>query len=344
MTTKLTLTHPDDYHLHLRDGDILQKLLPYTAQAFERAIIMPNLRPPITSVKEANAYRERIMRVLPEEMSFTPLMTLYLTDKTTVDEIKKAKDSGIINAIKLYPAGATTNSDAGVTNFDNVQDVFEAMIEANLPLLIHGEVTDPDVDVFDKEAVFVETILDPLHKRVPELKIVLEHISCKESAQYITEANESLAATVTAHHLLMNRNDIFRGGINPHHYCLPILKSEDDRQAIVKAATSGNPKFFLGTDSAPHPQSAKEGANGFAGVYTASVALPLYAEAFEAVGALDKLEAFASFYGADFYGLPRNSDTITLAKEEWQVPESHPLESGVVIPVRAGTTLAWKVL
>ena len=337
---RLTLTRPDDWHLHLRDGAMLAAVLPDTARRFGRAIVMPNLKPPVRTVADANAYRERILAALPAGMAFEPLMTLYLTDNTDPAEIARAKASGGVQAVKYYPAGATTNSDSGVTDIRKVDAVLAAMEEAGLPLLLHGEVTDADVDVFDREAVFIDRILAPLMRRLPRLKVVLEHITTRQAAEFVTAAPANVAATVTAHHLLYNRNAMFQGGIRPHYYCLPVLKRETHRAALIEAATGGNPKFFLGTDSAPHPKGAKECACGCAGIYTAHAALELYAEAFDGAGALDRLEAFASFHGPDFYGLPRNTGTVTLVKETTPLAADHP--SGVV-PLRAGESLAWRL-
>jgi dihydroorotase len=343
MMNKISLTRPDDWHLHLRDGAAMAAVLPDTAQQFARAIVMPNLRPPVTTTELASAYRQRILDAVPAGMAFEPLMTLYLTDNTSADEIAKAKASGFIHGVKLYPAGATTNSDSGVTNLDHCEKALAAMERLGVPLLTHAEVTDNDVDVFDRERVFIERHMIPLLKKFPALKIVFEHITTKDAADFVTAAPSNVAATITAHHLLMNRNDMFKGGIQPHHYCLPILKREEHRVALVKAAISGNPKFFLGTDSAPHAKHTKEAACGCAGMYTAHTAMELYAEAFEKENALDKLEGFASFYGADFYGLPRNTDQITLVKENWKVPESLPFDGDTLVPLRAGQTLAWKL-
>ncbi|MCB1822880.1 MAG: dihydroorotase, partial [Candidatus Competibacteraceae bacterium] len=306
----LTLTRPDDWHLHVRDGAALRVVVPHSARQFARAIIMPNLRPPVTTTEQALAYRTRIVDAVSPSMDFQPLMTLYLTDHTSPAEIARAQSSGYVHAVKLYPAGATTNADAGVTAIEKVSPVLEAMQAQGMPLLVHGEVTDPAVDVFDRESVFIARVLIPLIRDFPELKVVMEHITTQEAADFVRDAPVTVAATITAHHLLYNRNALFQGGVRPHYYCLPVLKRERHRQALVKAATSGNPKFFLGTDSAPHPRQGKETACGCAGCYTAHAALELYAEAFEAAGALDKLEAFASFHGADFYGLPRNTATI----------------------------------
>ena len=344
MTKTLTITRPDDWHLHLRDGAALKAVLPDTARQFARAIVMPNLRPPVITTELAIAYRARILEALPTDMQFESLMTLYLTDNTSAEEIAKAKASGLIHGVKLYPAGATTNSDSGVTSLDKCTPALEAMEKLGMPLLVHAEVTDSDVDVFDRERVFIERNMIPLLKKFPALKIVFEHITTKDAADFVTEASSNVAATITVHHLLMNRNDMFKGGIQPHHYCLPILKREAHRLALIAAATSGNAKFFLGTDSAPHAKSTKENACGCAGMYTAHTAIELYAEAFENVGALDKLEGFASFYGADFYGLPRNKTQITLVKQSWIVPDSLPFDEDVLVPLRAGQCVAWKVI
>ena len=345
MTQILTLTRPDDWHLHVRDGDALNTVVPHTAAQFGRAIIMPNLRPPITTTAAALAYRDRIRAAVPPNLQFEPLMTLYLTDLLPPDEIRRARDAGIV-AAKLYPAGATTNSDAGVTDLRKTYQTLEAMQREGLLLLVHGEVTAPEIDLFDREAVFIDTQLIPLRRDFPELKIVFEHITTREAAQYVLEADHFTAATVTAHHLLYNRNAIFTGasgsGLRPHYYCLPVLKRETHRLALVDAATSGSPKFFLGTDSAPHPAHLKEHASGCAGCYTAHAAIELYAQAFEAAGALDRLEAFASFHGADFYGLARNTGTLTLKREAWTVPESFAFGEARLKPLCAGETLAWK--
>ena len=341
----LTITRPDDWHLHLRDGDALKAVLPDTAKQFARAIVMPNLRPPVTTTELAVTYRQRILDALPAGLQFEPLMTLYLTDKTSAAEIAKAKASGIVHGVKLYPAGATTNSDSGVTNLGHCVEALAAMEKLGVPLLTHAEVTDGDVDVFDRERVFIERNMIPLLKKFPNLKVVFEHITTKDAADFVKEAPSNVAATITAHHLLMNRNDMFKGGIQPHHYCLPILKREEHRVALVKAAISGNAKFFLGTDSAPHAKHTKEAACGCAGMYTAHTALELYAEAFENAGALDKLEGFASFYGADFYGLPRNAEKVTLSKQSWQVPDNLPyIDGDTLVPLRAGQNLSWKML
>ena len=344
LITTLAIARPDDWHLHLRDGAALKAVLPDTARQFARAIVMPNLRPPITTTDLAIAYRERILAALPIGAQFEPLMTLYLTDNTSADEIKKAKSSGIIHGVKLYPAGATTNSDSGVSDLSKCATALEAMQALGLPLLVHAEVTDADVDVFDRERVFIDRHMMPLLKRYPSLKIIFEHITTKDAADFVTSSPSNVAATITAHHLLMNRNDMFKGGIQPHHYCLPILKRESHRLALVKAATSGNKKFFLGTDSAPHARNTKEAACGCAGMYTAHAAIELYAEAFEAADALDKLEAFASFYGADFYGLPRNTQQIRLQKSSWTVPNELPMGNESLVPLRAGQQVHWKLL
>lgn len=341
---KITITRPDDWHLHLRDGDALKAVVPDTARQFARAIVMPNLRPPVTTAELAIAYRERILEALPLGAKFEPLMTLYLTDNTSADEIAKAKACGLVHGVKLYPAGATTNSDSGVTSLDKCAPALAAMEKLGMPLLVHAEVTDSDVDVFDRERVFIARNMVPLLKKYPALKVVFEHITTKDAADFVMESSDNVAATVTAHHLLMNRNDMFKGGIQPHHYCLPILKREEHRLALVRAVTSGNPKFFLGTDSAPHAKHAKEAACGCAGMYTAHTAMELYAEAFDAANALDKLEGFASFYGADFYGLPRNTEQITLVKGEWKVPGSLPYDGGVLVPLRAEQMVYWKFL
>ncbi|KQW02563.1 dihydroorotase [Rhizobacter sp. Root1221] len=340
--TTLTLTRPDDWHLHVRDGAALASVVPHTARQFGRAIIMPNLKPPVTTAAQAVAYRERILAAVPAGVSFEPLMTLYLTDVLPPDEIVRAKAAGV-TAVKLYPAGATTNSDAGVTDLRKTYATLEAMQREGLPLLVHGEVTDSDIDLFDREKAFIDAKLIPLRRDFPELKIVFEHITTREAADYVRAADRFTAATVTAHHLLYNRNAIFTGGIRPHYYCLPVLKREEHRRALVAAATSGSDRFFLGTDSAPHATHLKEHATGCAGCYTALSALELYAEAFEAAGALDKLEGFASFHGPAFYGLPRNTGTVTLRKQPWQLPESLPFGETELKPLRGGETLAWKV-
>ena len=339
----LTITRPDDWHVHVRDGDALQTVVPHTAAQFGRAIIMPNLRPPVTTAAQALAYKSRIQAAVPPGVAFEPLMVLYLTDNLPPDEIKRAKDAGVV-AVKFYPAGATTNSDAGVTDLRKTYKTLEAMQREGLLLLVHGEVTSPDIDLFDREAVFIDTQLIPLRRDFPELKIVLEHITTKEAAHYVRDADRFLAATITAHHLLYNRNAIFTGGIRPHYYCLPVLKRETHRLALVEAATSSQPRFFLGTDSAPHPAHLKEHASGCAGCYTAHAAMELYAEAFDAAGALDQLEAFASFHGADFYGLPRNQGTVTLKRESWTPPESFAFGEALLKPLRSGEALAWRLV
>jgi dihydroorotase len=342
MTDTLTLTRPDDWHVHLRDGAAMQSVLADTARVFGRAIVMPNLRPPVVTVADAATYRERLLAAAAGT-SFEPLMTLYLTDNTRPDEIRRARECGFVNAVKYYPAGATTNSDSGVTELTKAYPAIAAMEEVGLPLLLHGEVVDPEVDVFDREAVFIDRHLTRLLKDFPRLKVVLEHITTRQAAEFVAAASATVAATVTVHHLLYNRNAMFRGGIRPHLYCLPVLKREQHRQALVAAAVSGNPKFFLGTDSAPHAVGAKETACGCAGIYSAHAAIELYAEAFEGAGALDRLEAFASFYGADFYGLPRNGDTITLKRESWSAPASLKLGDETLVPLRAGEPIRWRV-
>lgn len=339
--TQLTLTRPDDWHLHLRDGAMMAAVLPDSARRFARAIIMPNLTPPITTVELARSYRERILAALPKGVDFEPLMTLYLTEATTPDDIAEARASSFVHAIKYYPAGATTNSASGVIDLRHCYPVFEAMQKHHMPLLMHGEVTDPDVDMFDREPVFVQRHLTALRRDFPDLRMVLEHITTREAAQFVRDAPAHVGATITPHHLLMNRNAIFVGGLHPHHYCLPILKRESHRQALVEVAISGDPSFFLGTDSAPHPRHAKESACGCAGIYSAHAAIELYAEAFEAAGALDKLEAFASVHGADFYGLPRNTDSITLRKQPWTVPDEIDFGGTPGVPLRAGEQIAW---
>ncbi|MBM3391684.1 MAG: dihydroorotase [Betaproteobacteria bacterium] len=339
----LTLTRPDDWHLHLRDGAALATVVPHTARQFARAIVMPNLKPPVTTVAQAAAYRERILGAVPQGLTFAPLMTLYLTDNTPAAEIDRAKASGIVHAVKYYPAGATTHSDAGVTAVENCFATLARMEETGLPLLVHGEVTDAEVDIFDRERVFIERVLAPLLQRFPRLRLVLEHITTLEGVQFVEAMGPNVGGTLTAHHLLLNRNALLAGGVRPHHYCLPVLKRETHRRALVKAAVSGNPKFFLGTDSAPHARGTKETACGCAGCYTALAALELYAEAFEAAGALDRLEAFASFHGADFYGLPRNTSTVTLERTAWRVPETLPFGDDVLVPLRAGESMTWRL-
>ena len=342
---RITLTRPDDWHLHLRDGAALHAVLPHSARQFARAIVMPNLRPPVTTVAAAARYRQRILDALPAGTRFEPLMTLYLTDNTAPDEIRRAVASGFVKAVKLYPAGATTNSDAGVTDLAKCDAVLAEMEKVGMPLLVHGEVTDPSVDLFDRERVFIGTVLQPLLRRRPGLRVVVEHITTRDAVDFVSTAGETVAATITAHHLLYNRNAIFTGGVRPHFYCLPVLKRETHRQALVKAATSGNPKFFLGTDSAPHARHTKEAACGCAGCYTALSALELYAEAFEQAGALDRLEAFASFFGPDFYRLPRNTESVSLEKIAWTLPPSLSYAEGdELIPLRAGEALAWKLV
>jgi dihydroorotase len=343
MTTEITITRPDDWHLHVRDGAPLATVVPHTAAQFGRAIIMPNLKPPVTTAAQAVAYRERIRAAVPAGVAFEPLMTLYLTDNLPPDEIARAKDAGVV-ACKLYPAGATTNSDAGVTDLRKTYKTLEAMQRAGLLLLVHGEVTSPDIDLFDREAVFIEQQLIPLRRDFPELKIVFEHITTREAAHYVRDADRFTGATLTAHHLLYNRNALFMGGVRPHYYCLPVLKRETHRLALVEAATSGNPRFFLGTDSAPHPAHLKEHASGCAGCYTAHAALELYAEAFDAAGALDRLEGFASFHGSDFYGLPRNPGRLTLRRESWTAPEQFAFGEAQLKPLRGGEPVLWRVV
>lgn len=340
---ELTLTRPDDWHLHVRDGDALHTVVPHTAAQFGRAIIMPNLRPPVTTATQALQYKARIQAAVPEGVAFEPLMTLYLTDNLPPDEIQRAREAGVV-AVKLYPAGATTNSDAGVTDLRKTYPTLEALQREGMPLLVHGEVTSPDIDLFDREAVFIDTQLIPLRRDFPELKVVFEHITTREAAQYVAEADRFTGATITAHHLLYNRNALFTGGIRPHYYCLPVLKREKHRLSLVEAATSGNAQFFLGTDSAPHPAHLKEHASGCAGCYTAYTAMELYAQAFDTVGALNKLEAFASFNGAAFYGLPRNTGTITLRREAWSVPEGFAFGEAQLKPLCAGETLPWRMV
>jgi dihydroorotase len=340
---ELTLTRPDDWHLHLRDGAALKAVLPHTVRQFARAIVMPNLKPPVRLVADAVAYRDRILAAIPSGQQFEPLMTLYLTDNTRPEEIVATKAFEFIKAVKYYPAGATTNSDFGVTDIRRCDRVFEAMQEVDMPLLLHGEVTDGDIDVFDREKVFIEKQLIPLKERFPELRIVLEHITTSDAVQFVQSA-PNVAATITPQHLLFSRNILFKGGIRPHFYCLPILKREEHRLAILQAATSGNPKFFLGTDSAPHARDSKESACGCAGCYSALHAMELYAEAFETVDALDKLEAFASFYGPDFYQLPRNTEQITLTKRPWRVPDELPFPESGLVPLWAGEEISWQML
>jgi dihydroorotase len=340
----IEITRPDDWHLHLRDGEVLASVLPATARCFARAIVMPNLKPPVTTVAAASAYRDRILGVLPEGMRFEPLMTLYLTDNTDPAEIRRAADSGFVHAVKYYPAGATTNSDSGVTDLKHAMPALEAMQDVDLPLLLHGEVTDSEIDIFDREAVFIERHLEPLMHDFPGLRMVLEHVTTRDAVDFVSSAPETIAATITVHHLLLNRNAMFDGGLRPHHYCLPVIKREVHRQALVRAATSGNPKFFLGTDSAPHPVHAKQSDCGCAGIYSAPVAIELYAEVFEAAGALERLEAFASFHGPDFYRLPRNVDTIKLERAVVPVPERVDLGGSAAVPLRAGGSLNWSLV
>ena len=342
---QITLTRPDDWHLHLRDGEALKTVLPHSARQFARAIIMPNLRPPITGVAAATDYRHRILAALPADMSFEPLMTLYLTDNTTVDEIRRAAESGFVKAVKLYPAGATTNSDAGVTDLAKCEAALLEMEKMGMPLLVHGEVTDSAIDIFDREKRFIDTVLLPLLSQHPRLRVVFEHVTTKDAVDFVKSTHNDVAATITPHHLLYNRNVLFVGGIRPHHYCLPVLKREEHRTALVQAATSGHPRFFLGTDSAPHARHTKEAACGCAGCYVALNALELYAEVFDQANALDKLDAFASFNGADFYRLPRNTGTVTLERRTWAVPASLAYAHGEqLIPLRAGETISWTFL
>uniref|UniRef100_A0A7N0UKN7 Dihydroorotase, mitochondrial n=1 Tax=Kalanchoe fedtschenkoi TaxID=63787 RepID=A0A7N0UKN7_KALFE len=342
--TELVITQPDDWHLHLRDGDLLAAVAPHSAQHFKRAIIMPNLRPPVTTTAAAVAYRHSILKALPPSSSFDPLMTLYLTDSTSPDEIKLAKKSEVVHAVKLYPAGATTNSQDGVTDlFKKCLPVLEEMASQNIPLLVHGEVTDPGIDIFDREKVFIDSVLIPLIKKLPELKVVMEHITTADAVRFVESCKEgSVAATVTPQHLILNRNAIFQGGLQPHNYCLPVLKRETHRQAIVTAVTSGSRKFFLGTDSAPHERRKKESTCGCAGIYSAPIALSLYAKVFEEAGALDKLETFTSFNGPDFYGLPRNSSKVKLTKNPLKVPDAFSFSFGDIVPMFAGQTLEWQ--
>jgi dihydroorotase len=341
---RLDICRPDDWHVHLRDGATLASVVGHTARRFGRAIVMPNLKPPVTNVAQAEDYRRRILASLPTGTHFQPLMTLYLTEATPVQEIERAKASGSVFAVKYYPAGATTNSQDGVRDLEHVNSVLEAMQRHDLPLLLHGEVTDPAIDIFDRERVFIERHLMPLRARFPALRMVLEHITTRDAAEYVAAAPANLAATITAHHLLLNRNALFAGGLNPHHYCLPILKRETHRAALVKAATSGDPRFFLGTDSAPHPRHAKESACGCAGVYSAHAAIELYAEAFDQAGKLDRLEAFASFHGPDFYRLPRNQERLLLERKPWTVPTELALGDATCVPMRAGSTVAWSLV
>ena len=341
---RITLIRPDDWHLHLRDGEHMRAVLPDTARRFARAIVMPNLRPPVTTTEAALAYRARIVTALPPGARFEPLMTLYLTDNTPPEEVRRAKASGIVHAVKYYPAGATTNSDSGVTDLARCHDVLAALAEHDMPLLVHGEVTDSEIDIFDRERVFIERVLAPLTQRFPRLKVVVEHITTREAAQFVLEAPRNIAATITAHHLLLNRNALFVGGVRPHHYCLPVIKREAHRAALVAAALSGNPKFFLGTDSAPHARHTKETSCGCAGIYTAHGAIELYAEVFAQADALDRLENFASRYGANFYGLPQNTGTITLERADVKVPDELRFGDETLVPFRAGEALRWRLL
>lgn len=339
----LTLTRPDDWHLHLRDGRVLSQLVAHTASTFRRAIVMPNLKPPVTTTRAALAYRQRIVDALPASLDFEPLMTLYLTDTLSAEEIRLAQQSGMVHAVKYYPAGATTNSDSGVTAIENAYPALETMAELGMPLLMHGEVTDNEIDIFDREKIFIEQILLPLCARFPTLKIVLEHITTADAATFVRQASDNIGATITPQHLLYNRNHLLVGGVRPHLYCLPVLKRNTHQSALIEAATSGDKKFFLGTDSAPHARPDKETACGCAGCFSAHAALELYAEAFDQAGALDKLEAFAAFHGPDFYGLPRNTDTITLHRESWNVPAHYPFDDSTLVPLRAGEQIHWRI-
>jgi len=341
--TAITIRRPDDLHLHLRDGESMRAVLPFTARRFARALVMPNLRPPVATTEQALAYRQRILDALPAGVTFEPLMTLYLTDRTEPAEVDRAKASGCIVGFKLYPAGATTHSDAGVTDIRRVDAVLARMEEQDLVLEVHGEVTDPDVDVFERESRFIDEVLAPLAARAPRLRIVFEHITTRAAVEFVLGSRAGIAATVTPQHLLMNRNALFAGGIRPHHYCLPVLKSEDDREALVDAVATGDPRFFLGTDSAPHARGAKEAACGCAGIFSAHGGIELYAEAFESAGALDRLQAFASEHGADFYRLPRNTGRLTLVKAPWEVPRSYPFGTETLVPLRAGEHIRWQL-
>lgn len=339
---RLTLTRPDDWHLHLRDGDVLADTVAHTARSFARAIVMPNLRPPVTTVAAARAYRDRIHAVTPAGSGFTPLMTLYLTDTLDPNEIQRGQAEGVIQAVKYYPAGATTNSQNGVTAIERVYPALERLAALDMPLLIHGEVTDPAVDIFDREAVFIERVLMPLRRRLPELRLVLEHITTRDAVAFVQAQDQRVAATITPHHLLYNRNDMLVGGVRPHFYCLPVLKRDTHRQALRAAAVSGDPRFFLGTDSAPHARHTKETDCGCAGIFSAHAALELYAEVFAEMDQLARLEGFASFHGADFYRLPRNTDTVTLVRENWQVPNHYPFGADTLVPLRYGETVGWR--
>jgi dihydroorotase len=344
MTTKtITITKPDDWHLHLRDGEMLGTTVPHTARSFSRAIVMPNLKPPVTTVEQALAYRQRIINALPTDTNFSPLMTLYLTDNLAQEELVRLSEEPAVVAVKYYPAGATTNSDSGVSSIDRVMPSLEVMAKRGIPLLIHGEVTDGEIDIFDREQRFIDTVLAPLRAQLPELKVVLEHITTANAVEFVTEQSSNVAATITVHHLLYNRNHLLAGGVRPHFYCLPVLKRNSHQLALIEAATSGNPRFFLGTDSAPHPKGDKEAACGCAGIYTAPGALELYAEVFDHADALDRLEGFASLYGPRFYGLPVNTEKISLVRDSWQMEESFQFGSNTVIPVRAGETLHWRL-
>jgi len=344
MTTKtITITKPDDWHLHLRDGEMLGTSVPHTARSFSRAIVMPNLKPPVTTVEQALAYRQRILDALPTDTNFSPLMTLYLTDNLAQEELVRLSEEPAVVAVKYYPAGATTNSDSGVSSIDRVMPSLEVMAKRGIPLLIHGEVTDGEIDIFDREQRFIDTVLAPLRAQLPELKVVLEHITTANAVEFVSEQSSNVAATITVHHLLYNRNHLLAGGVRPHFYCLPVLKRNSHQLALIEAATSGNPKFFLGTDSAPHPKGDKEAACGCAGIYTAPGALELYAEVFDQADALDRLEGFASLYGPRFYGLPVNTEKISLVRDSWQMEESFQFGSNTVIPVRAGETLHWRL-
>ncbi|MDE2447680.1 MAG: dihydroorotase [Gammaproteobacteria bacterium] len=341
--TAITIRRPDDLHLHLRDGEAMRSVLPFTAARFARALIMPNLRPPVTTTEQALAYRQRILDAVPAGMAFEPLMTLYLTDRTDPAEVDRAKASGRIVGFKLYPAGATTHSDAGVTGIRRIDAVLSRMEEMDIVLEVHGEVTDPDVDVFDREARFIDEVLAPLVARFTRLRVVFEHITTRAATQFVLGSRRGVAATITPQHLLMNRNALFTGGIRPHHYCLPVLKSQADREALLDVVATGDPRFFLGTDSAPHARSAKEAACGCAGIFSAHGAIELYAEAFESVGALERLDAFAAEHGADFYRLPRNEGRLTLVKAPWEVPRSYPFGADQIVPLRAGENIGWRL-